>query len=139
MTSGPTRDRSVPASGLAISETFWPSLLRTRANVLASGPQAALEAFLDLARCELRDPVRIIACERGVEFMQAPTLILRHLDQLSLPGQAHLASWLDDPANADTQVVSFTTTSLYAAVRIRRFDRDLYYRLNTITLAVTMA
>ena len=40
----------------------WRTLLRTRANVLVTGPQEALTAFVRAARSELIEPIRSVVC-----------------------------------------------------------------------------
>jgi len=114
----------------------WRALLRTRANVLVTGPSEALEAFVRAARSELEEPIRSAAPGSALRLDGARTLILRDLYQLDDAGQRQLWTWLDQQQNTDTQVVSLTPVSLASLVGASGFDRELYYRLNTIHLEV---
>jgi DNA-binding NtrC family response regulator len=43
---------------------------------------------------------------------------------------------MNEPRNAQTQIISLTSVDLLALVEAGRFDADLFYRLNTIHLKV---
>ncbi len=114
--------------------TPWQLLLRTRPNVLVIGPPRAIDSFISSAARSLRAPIASIACRNGLSLNPGGTLVLRDIDVLDSDAQAHLCAWLDDPANASTQIVSTTTIRLFSRVLANQFAGKLYYRLNTITL-----
>jgi hypothetical protein len=119
-----------------VSADDWRAMLRTRANVLVTGPEDALEAFVRAARTELCEPIRSMMCGQALSLDSASTLILRDVHQLDDVGQRTLREWVNRPEHAATQVVSVTSVPLFASARTNRFDRDLYYCLNTIYLEV---
>jgi hypothetical protein len=114
----------------------WRAFLRTRANILVTGPNAALQAFVRAARPALRAPVRSVAGGRTIALQTASTVILRDVDRLNRAAQRMLLSWINEPDHADTQIVSTASAPLFPLVQAESFDRDLYYRLNTIWLEV---
>jgi hypothetical protein len=117
----------------------WRATLRTRANVLVSGPTDALTAFVQMARSEMREPIRTTRGSLPASLDDAPTLILTEIDALSSEDQERLRRWLDERRNDDVQVVSVTSMSLYSLVTANTFDTQLYYRLNTIFLEIQAA
>jgi hypothetical protein len=114
----------------------WRALLRTRAHVLITGPEKALEAFLSTAESELRKPIVSIACGQALPLDGPSTLILRDVHALDDAGQRKLMAWANESHSADTQIVSLAAVALLSLVNARSFDRELYYRLNTIRLEV---
>jgi transcriptional regulator of acetoin/glycerol metabolism len=116
----------------------WRALMRTRANVLMTGPAEALEAFVNAARADLQTPIRSTASGPALSLESARTLILRDVHQLDEAGQRRLLAWLNEPHNTDTQIVSLTPIPLIPLVEAKRFDRELYYRLNTIHLEAAL-
>jgi hypothetical protein len=114
----------------------WRAFLRTRANILVTGPNAALRAFVRAARPEFRAPIRLVVGGRTVVLHTASTLILRNVDRLNRAAQRMLLAWMNEPEHADTQIVSTASAPLFPLVEADGFDRDLYYRLNTIWLEV---
>lgn len=117
----------------------WRATLRTRANVLVTGPKDALASFLQTARSEMREPIR----SSGAALLPFPeevrTLILTEVDALDGADQQRLRRWFDERQNADVQVVSLTSVSLFSLVNANAFDAQLYYRLNTIFLEIQAA
>jgi hypothetical protein len=113
----------------------WRAHMRTRANVLVTGPGEALSPFIQAARSEMREPVRSVACSAPL-FLDARTLILTEADTLDAGGQRRLTRWMNEPRNAQTQIISLTSVDLLPLVEAGRFDADLFYRLNTIHLKV---
>ena len=113
----------------------WRAHVRTRANVLVTGPAAALSAFIETARSEMREPIASVAGSTP-RFLDGRTLILSGIDALDAPGQRRLMQWINEPRNGHTQVISLTSASLFGLVEARRFDVDLFYRLNTIHLKI---
>jgi hypothetical protein len=112
----------------------WRALLRTRVNILVTGPDAALEAYLRAAQPAFRPPIRSIAGSRTLALQTAKTLIVRDVDKLSRAAQRMLFAWMDVPEHRDTQIVSMAAGPLLPLVQANLFDLDLYYRLNTIWL-----
>ena len=113
----------------------WRAQMRTRANVLVTGPGEALRRFVQTARSEMLDPVRSVAGSAPL-FFDARTLILTEADTLDAGGQRRLTRWMNEPRNAQTQIISLTSVDFLALVEAGRFDADLFYRLNTIHLKV---
>jgi len=117
----------------------WRALLRARVNVLVVGPEDIQEAFRNACRDEVRPPVACVLVGTPLLLPWASTLVLVDVERLDGAGQSALACWMNDPRNADAQIISFTSTSLYPFVLSGQFDRALYYRLNTIHLRLTEA
>jgi len=113
----------------------WRALLRTRTNALISGPADALDAFVDVARAELQEPILVIPCDERIGLTPAGTVVLRNIHLLDAGAQASLVSWMDEPVNSRTQIVSVTPVPLLPG----EFDRNLYYRLNTLHFTVQLA
>jgi hypothetical protein len=113
----------------------WRALLRTRANVLVSGPQRALTAFIHAAHDEMREPIRSVNGST-LSLCEGCTLILLEVDALDGAGQRQLIQWMNEPRNAETQIISLATIPLAPLVQTHRFDAELYYRLNVIYLEV---
>ena len=120
-----------------VPTTDWRAILRTRANVLITGPTAALSAFAAMARSEMREPIRSAGPALPALLGGAQTLILTDVDALDRDSQQRLARWLDRQPGA--QVVALSSTNLFALVTKNAFDRDLYYRLNTVLLDIESA
>jgi len=122
-----------------VPSTDWRATLRTRANVLVTGPKDALAAFLKMARSEMREPIRS-SDAAPLPFLEgARTLILSDVDALDRADQERLRRWFDEREDADVQVVSLTTVPLFPLVTENAFDAQLYYRLNTIFLEIQPA
>jgi hypothetical protein len=113
----------------------WRRLLRTRSNVLVTGPIGALDAFVKAARSEVRDPILSVACASPI-WAAAPTLVLDDVSRLHERDQRRLLRWLIDVGRDETQILSLSPTPLFPLVRSGDFDPDLYYRLNTIYLEI---
>lgn len=120
-----------------VPSTDWRALLRTRTNVLITGPDLALSAFADLARSELREPIRSAGPSLPQLLEGTQTLILTEVDTLDRDSQKRLREWLDQ--HQDVQVVSLTSVNLFALVTKHAFDATLYYRLNAILLDIQPA
>ena len=113
----------------------WRARMRTRANVLVSGPGPALSPFIELAKSELRAPITSVAGSTPL-FPDVRTLIVTEADRLDTAGQRRLTQWMNEPRHAHAQIVSLTSVNLLALVEASRFDADLFYRLNMIHLKV---
>ena len=113
-------------------DTDWSALIRTRANILVSGDRARLDSFWTTCMREFVEPIERRRADARLDLPRCRTLVLLGIDGLPAASQHRLKAWLDDDANRGTQVVSLTSAPLFAAVLERRFDADLFYRLNTI-------
>ncbi len=111
----------------------WRKLLRTRLNVMVTGPDTALAAFAGVASSELREPLRVVSCASPL-FIEGRTLLLTDVEMLDEAGQLRLLRWMNEPRNADTQVITLSSDPLFPKVCAQRFNADLYYRLNTILI-----
>jgi hypothetical protein len=109
-----------------------------RSNALISGPLEAIDAFLDAARAELREPLLIVPCGHRFWLTPAGTVVLQNIHLLDGDGQASLVSWMNDSTNVRTQILSTTSVPLLNGVRGGVFDSALYYRLNTLYFTVQL-
>jgi hypothetical protein len=114
----------------------WRATLRIGANVLVTGSDDALAAFLDAARSEMREPIRTAAATLPATLDGVRTLVVTDVDALDQADQQRLRRWLDERRTEDVQVVSMTSAPLYSLVEANVFDTALYYRLNTILLEI---
>ena len=118
----------------------WSVLMRGRPNLLISGFRDATDALVLAVTPSWRLPVRRLACEARLHLPPVGgTLILDAVDALDHEQQESLLRWLDDAQPAQTQVISLTTTRLYAHVQAGTFLSTLYYRLNTLYFEVSVA
>ena len=108
-------------------------------NVLIVGAGAALTSALKELRPFLRHPV---VTTRLAELPALPppggghTVVLEHVNALSLSEQRKLLNWLQ--ANGDrTQLISTADRPLLSLVRRGQFLAPLYYRLNVVYLDLT--
>ena len=113
----------------------WRMLLRKRTNVLVTGPDTALGAFVRMAQSEMREPIlscsgaRLPAMDGDIK-----TLIIADVSTMSGANQKRLREWLEQQPERDRQVIALTSVPLFALVTSKAFDASLYYRLNTILL-----
>jgi len=114
------------------SSPDWRALVGTRANVLVEGRRASLDEFLDLVRPILHQPIASVECGSAMSLVRAPTMVLVNVDRLDATGQRALHEWLTDAHNADSQIIALSSVALFPLVKAGVFDRQLYYRLNTI-------
>jgi DNA-binding NtrC family response regulator len=112
----------------------WRAFVQTRANILVTGPDAAVKAFVHAARPAFRDPVRSVVTGGTLELQKAETLILHDVDRLDRAAQQMLLEWLNEPEHGATQIVSTAAAPLFQLVQADQFDGNLYYRLNTVWL-----
>ena len=132
MTSDDESQRPAISIFRASSSPDWRALVETRANVLVQGRRAALDHFLDAVRSVLRSPVVIVECGPAMSLTRAPTVVLANVDRLQEAEQRALHAWATDARNADAQLITLSSVPLFGLVKARAFDRELYYRLNTI-------
>ena len=117
----------------------WRALLRTRANLLVNGPTSALTAFAQMAQSEMREPIRSVCPPLPAFLGEVRTLIITDVAGLDRVDQRRLIAWLDERRNAGLQVVALASPPLFSLVSTNRFDTQLYYRLNTISLEIEAA
>jgi hypothetical protein len=115
-----------------VSADDWRVLQAGHPNVLLTGSDKAVSAFLDLLRPLLLPPVTE---SRGNPLVLPAysngALILRDVSQLDSVAQQRLADWLSEPGR-QTQVISMSSTSLYRLVEREVFSAPLYYTINVI-------
>lgn len=113
-----------------------PLVLNTRANVLLIGrPDETLEVVNALIPCLSPPVTRSGARNLSVPTVPGGTLILNDLEQLSRADQQRLQQWLAD-SNGTMRVISTAAAPLFDLVRQKAFPDRLYYRLNTVRVAV---
>jgi two-component system response regulator HydG len=81
-----------------------------------------------------------------VKVAHQGTLFLDEINSLPLPAQAKVLRFLEDgvfqrvgdskPAEADTRIVSASNSDLRGDADVGRFRRDLFYRINVMTIAL---
>lgn len=117
----------------------WRLLLRTGANCLVTAAAPLLDEFDSASRSVLAEPIARLCGTRPLNLVASKTLVIANVHRLSGSDQRTLKTWMDDPANAHTQVVTLTSVSLFALVEGGSFDADLFYRLNAIHLQLSHA
>ena len=132
MTSDDESQRPAASSFRTSTSRDWRALVETRANVLVQGRRTAIDQFLDAIRSSLRQPVASVECGPAMSLDHAPTVILANADRLGEAEQRALHAWVTDQKNADAQLITLSSVTLFGLVKANAFDRDLYYRLNTI-------
>jgi hypothetical protein len=110
---------------------------------LESQPHTLLIGDEDLARSMLATYQRHLASPivewRAPATLTAPpsgTLVIWDVDRLNTPQQRACLAWMDRHA-ASVQVISISAQSVFPLVQARAFLPELYYRLNTVCLALT--
>jgi hypothetical protein len=97
----------------------WHAILQNRPNVLLQGPKLSTDAWLS----------QLLACCRG-------STLLENVHTYGLVEQTALLQWLD---NSDrVQVISTTERPLFESVERGDFIGQLYYRLNTVFLDLSL-
>ena len=128
------RDQIAPRFRLVPLED-WRAHLRTRSNVLVTGPRDAFSSFIQSARSEMLEPIASVAGSAPLCF-DARTIILTDVDTLGVAEQRRLTQWMNEPQNSRAQIISSTSVSLFSLVEAGRFDGDLFYRLNIVHLKI---
>jgi hypothetical protein len=104
-------------------------------NLLLVGDPAETSRVLRLAALNLTSPVT--AWRPGDSLDRAvatSTLVVRDVGALEPADQARLLRWLARPVSP--RVISTVHTCLWPRVTTGGFDRELYYRLNTVRVDV---
>jgi len=124
------------ALAFGVSADDWHVLQTAHPNVLLTGSDKAVSAFLDLLRPLLLPPVTESRCNPLVLPAHSNgALILRDVSQLDGVAQQRLADWLSGRGQ-QTQVISTSSTSLYRLVEREVLSAPLYYTLNVIMLTL---
>src|SRR5579864_1812722 len=84
----------------------WRALIRTRANVLVTGPKATLDAFVEACGGELRRPLTLASPAGSLALPRSSTVVISDVHLLDAAAQRMLAAWMQDPENSDTQIIS---------------------------------
>jgi len=137
ISSGKEPPGGSPVPGLRLPDG-WRALLRTRANVLVIGSPGATETFLTAAADELLTPVRRLSAAGPLPLDRAGTVVLSDLTTLNDEQQQQLLAWLDQSRKAGTQVISIAAARLFKPPTPPAVRLDLYYRLNTIYLDLSL-
>ena len=105
--------------------------------MLVEGPEASIQAALELLTPYLREPVTWL--QRGIPQAlpagRSGALVVQNIAAMDRQDQARLRVWLDDPAHR-SQVVSTSAYPLFPLVDCGLFDAQLYYRLNVVRFSV---
>jgi hypothetical protein len=109
-------------------------------NILLTGSEPDIDAIVQYLAPEFQGPV--LPCQEGdppsLSLPPMPftgTLLVRHLDALAPAEQQRLQQWLTD-AQGRAQIVSASTSALWADVERGAFHEALYYRLNVVSVDV---
>lgn len=110
----------------------WRILTKTPCNVLIAGGPEAVERSLAALTPFFETPVCFWTV--GVALpptVDAATLVIRDVDDLSASRQRELSQWLEQPTVTQMRVVSTTSVPMFDLVTAGLFCDVLYYRLNT--------
>ena len=139
-----------PASSLSVGEPDesidWASVqedldivCRTRANLLIIGPP---RLTMNVVRQVIADVPATIVSPAGAGRLALPRLplspgiiVFRDIDALDPDNQASLFDWLEHPAT-ERQIVCTASGPVLPLINAGAFDRELYYRLNTVSIRV---
>lgn len=128
-------DRPSEPGDWAAAEDDIEIVRQTRANVLVTGPEFLV---MKVTRRLVADATAVVGipCQaKPLPLFPLPVpraiVLFRDIDTLDAEGQAMLLEWLES-VTAEQIIVSTASASLLPAVRAGRFDRQLYYRLNTV-------
>jgi hypothetical protein len=122
---------NVPWESFGVAE-WYIELLRTRANVLLTGPRAKVDTFLAAVHPELLQPVLRVPAPAPWPKESVGTLVVIGVDELTAAGQLALSSRIESHTNANLQLIFVSSRRLFPMVNLDQFDPDVYYRLNTI-------
>ncbi len=111
-----------------------------RVNLLLIGVDGLIWNVLGTLLLDLHEPIATWC--PGQPFVLPPagrigTLILHDVGSLTYDNQLHLLKWLEQAAGR-TQVVSTASAPLLPAVKAGTFPENLYYRLNTVCVDLTV-
>jgi hypothetical protein len=119
------------------SAADWRRAATAQHSMLVEGPEASIQAALQLLTPYLREPVTWL--QRGIsQALPAPgsgALVMQNIAALDRQDQERLRVWLDDAAHR-SQVVATSAYPLFPLVDCGLFDATLYYRLNVVRFSV---
>jgi DNA-binding NtrC family response regulator len=94
--------------------------------------------FAQIAQNTEFDPIDYIFHPQHGKMTQSNggTLVIKHIDQLSVRHQEELYERLFINSRSDVRLIVHTTSDLRDLVRLRRFLEDLYNRLNIIRMNI---
>jgi len=119
------------------SAADWRRAATAQHSMLVEGPEASIQAALQLLTPYLREPVTWL--QRGIsQALPAPgsgALVMQNIAALDRQDQARLRVWLDDAAHR-SQVVATSAYPLFPLVDCGLFDATLYYRLNVVRFSI---
>jgi hypothetical protein len=114
----------------------WRRAATAQHSMLLEGPEASIQAALQLLTPHLQEPVTWL--QRGIsQALPAEgsgALVVENIAALDRLDQARLRVWLDDAH--PRQVVSTSAYPLFPLVDCGLFDAGLYYRLNVVRFSV---
>lgn len=112
----------------------WRSIITLRPNILVNGSPSATGAVLDALNPYLRRPLwHWDAASQFTLPSPTATVILYEVVALNTQEQKEFLQWLTH-LSEPTQVVSTSSSSLYALVQGGTFSAALFYRLNMLVL-----
>ena len=117
----------------------WNTVCHEQCNVLVEARPAVVEQLLRALRPHLRYPIREYCPKDGISVMQPAegSLLLLEVASLLPSQQEQLLRWLDACTGRFTvQLASTSSVPLFPFVEAGAFDASLYYRLNTVRMAV---
>jgi hypothetical protein len=116
-------------------------LLRTlRPNILIVGSPEQIETTSAILIAEVLKPVRYWTADaRPPTRTDAATIMIHDIANMSPTHQETLLAWMDGPSAHDTQFIATSVIAVFPLVTQELFLEDLYYRLNTILLDLTVS
>ena len=130
----PSDSFSSPASS-QVDE--WSVIQRTQLHVLFVGPAASVNPALARLRPHLRGPVSYWrpAIATDPTWTTRGALVIWDVDTLDCEQQKRLLAWMEG-RGANVQVVSIAERPVFPLVWRKVFLEALYYRLNTLYVAL---
>ena len=125
----------VEGSGLRHAE--WTILRSSPVNALLIGPLPITAAAVARIERSARQPLAWWSPDQAVDVpeLSTGTLVIRSVERLDKRQQERLAQWI--AANSPrVRVVALAREPLYARVLDGRFSAALYYRVNTMVVAL---
>jgi hypothetical protein len=119
-----------------VSSDEWSALQTSHANVLLIGEDQQVAEAVSVLQAIVRQPVvwcRASALTLTPDF--GGSVVLRDAETLNLTEQQQLLDWLSE-THRPRQVITTSSTSLFAAVERAAFSDALYYRLNMLTFVL---
>jgi hypothetical protein len=135
----PARDGAMPGGPLPAPDQEWQIIVQARPNVLIWGEKSHVESTIVSLVPHLAAPV--VAWTFGDDraaLAGAATLIIRDVNHLTSDEQRLVYDWLTH-AERRVQVLSTAFGPIAHMLEDGSFRSDLYYRINTICLDVSIA